>query len=108
MTVSLAQTLARHNILVNGLNLCWIDTGQWDRHHREMGPGVGREEFRGMVEGVIGRFGRPDDVPDMALFLASDLANNISGASIDVSGALSGQITYLPVLMDAMRAQAAR
>jgi NAD(P)-dependent dehydrogenase (short-subunit alcohol dehydrogenase family) len=108
LTTSLAQTLARDNILVNGLNMGWIDTGQWDRHHREMGPGVSREEFRGMVEGVVplGRFGRPEEVVGAALFLASDLATYISGASIDVSGALGGQMTYLPVLMKEMSAKA--
>ena len=56
----------------------------------------------------MGRFGRPDEVSGMVLFLASELANYITGASIDVSGALNGQMTYLPVLMDDMRAMAAR
>jgi NAD(P)-dependent dehydrogenase (short-subunit alcohol dehydrogenase family) len=108
LTTSLAQTLAGDNILVNGLNMGWIDTGQWDRHHREMGPGVTREEFRGMVEGVVplGRFGRPEEIVGAALFLASDLATYISGASIDISGALGGQMTYLPVLMREMSARA--
>lgn len=108
LTTSLAQTVAKDNILVNGLNMGWIDTGQWDRHHAEMGPGVGREEFRRMVQDVIplGRFGTPEEVAHFALFLASDFADYITGASIDVSGALGGQITYMPVLMAEMSRKA--
>ena len=41
----LGQALAPDNILVNSLNMGWINTGQWDRHYKEMPPGVSREEF---------------------------------------------------------------
>lgn len=96
----LGQALAPDNILVNSLNMGWINTGQWDRHYREMPPGVSREEFDEMVLKVVplGRFGTPEDVAGVALFLASDLANFISGVEINVSGGLGGQITYYPRL----------
>jgi 3-oxoacyl-[acyl-carrier protein] reductase len=96
----LGQALAPDNILVNSLNMGWINTGQWDRHYREMPPGVSREEFDEMVLKVVplGRFGTPEDVAGVALFLASDLANFISGVEINVSGGLGGQITYYPKL----------
>jgi NAD(P)-dependent dehydrogenase (short-subunit alcohol dehydrogenase family) len=97
---SLGMSLAPDNILVNSLNMGWIDTGQWDRHYREMGPGVSREAFDAMVLKVVpaGRFGKPEDVAGMALFLASDYASFISGASIDISGGMGGQIAYFPTL----------
>lgn len=97
---SLGMALAKDNILVNSLNMGWIDTGQWDRHYKEMGPGVTRAEFDEMVTKVIplGRFGKPEDVVGIALFLASEQASFITGASIDVSGGLSGQIAYYPTL----------
>lgn len=97
---SLGMNLAKDGILVNTLNLGWIDTGQWDRHYREMPPGVSREEFDEMVLKVVpaGRFGKPEDVAGMALFLASDYASFISAASIDISGGMAGQITYYPTL----------
>lgn len=107
----LGQALAPDNILVNSLNMGWIDTGQWDRHYREMPPGVSREEFNEMVLKVVplGRFGTPEDVAGVALFLASDLASFISGVEINVSGGLGGQITYYPKLKrefgEAMRAR---
>lgn len=97
---SLGMSLARDNILVNSLNMGWIDTGQWERHFRETGPGVTREEFDRMVLKVVplGRFGKPEDVAGMALFLASEYASFISAASIDIAGGLQGQIAYYPTL----------
>lgn len=97
---SLGMSLAKDNILVNSLNMGWIDTGQWDRHYREMGPGVSREEFDAMVMKVvpIGRYGKPEDVAGMALFLASEYASFISAASIDIAGGMGGQIAYFPTL----------
>jgi len=100
LSKSLGMSLAKDNILVNSLNMGWIDTGQWDRHYREVGPGVSREEFDAMALKVVplGRFGKPEDVAGMALFLASDYAAFISAASIDISGGLQGQIAYYPTL----------
>lgn len=87
----------------------WIDTGQWDRHYREMPAGVSREAFDEMVLKVVplGRFGKPQDVAGMALFLASEYAGFISAASIDISGGMGGQIAYFPTLKRDF-AQAAR
>lgn len=100
LSKSLGMSLPKDNILVNSLNMGWIDTGQWDRHFKEMGPGVTREEFDEMVMKVVplGRYGRPEDVAGMALFLASDYASFISGASIDIAGGMGGQIAYFPTL----------
>ncbi|WP_027897448.1 SDR family oxidoreductase [Zestomonas thermotolerans] len=97
---SLGMSLAKDNILVNSLNMGWIDTGQWDRHYKEMPPGVSREEFDAMVLKVVplGRFGKPEDIAGMALFLASEYASFISAASIDISGGMGGQIAYFPTL----------
>ena len=100
LSKSLGMSLAKDNILVNSLNMGWIDTGQWDRHYREIGPGASREEFDQMVLKVVplGRFGKPEEVAGMALFLASDYASFISAASIDIAGGLQGQIAYYPTL----------
>ncbi|HEC51252.1 hypothetical protein LCGC14_0356680 [marine sediment metagenome] len=97
---SLGMSLPKDNILVNTLNMGWIDTGQWDRHFREMGEDVSREEFDAMVMKVVpaGRYGKPEDVTGMVLFLASDFASFISGASIDIAGGMGGQIAYYPTL----------
>lgn len=100
LSKSLGMKLAADGITVNTVNLGWIDTGQWDRHYGEMPPGVSREEFDQMVMKVVpvGRYGQPEDVAGMVLFLASDRASFISAASIDISGGMGGQITYYPTL----------
>ena len=46
----------------------------------------------------LGRFGKPEDVVGMVLFLSSEFANFITAASIDISGGLQGQIAYYPTL----------
>lgn len=100
MSKSLGMSLPKDNILVNTLNMGWIDTGQWDRHYKEMPAGTPREEFDAMVLKVVplGRFGKPEDVAGMALFLASEYASFISAASIDIAGGMGGQIAYYPTL----------
>jgi NAD(P)-dependent dehydrogenase (short-subunit alcohol dehydrogenase family) len=100
LSKSLGMSLPKDNILVNTLNMGWIDTGQWDRHFKEMPPGCTREEFNAMVMKVVpvGRFGKPEDVAGMALFLASEYASFISAASIDIAGGMGGQIAYYPQL----------
>lgn len=109
LSKSLGMSLPKDNILVNSLNMGWINTGQWERHFKEMPSGVTREEFDEMVLKVvpIGRFGRPEDVVGMALFLASDYASFISGASIDIAGGMGGQIAYFPSLKKDFSAQMA-
>lgn len=114
LSKTLGMSLPKDNILVNTLNMGWIDTGQWDRHYREMPEGsCTREEFNRMVLKVVplGRFGTPEDVAGMALFLSSDYASFISAASIDIAGGMQGQIAYYPTLKrdfnDAMKARVA-
>jgi 3-oxoacyl-[acyl-carrier protein] reductase len=102
---SLAMALGPDNILVNTLNMGWIETGQWEKRYAEIGEGVSRDEFFAMANKVVplGRFGKPEDVVGMALFLASDRANYITGASIDIAGGLGGQIAYYPTMQKEMR-----
>jgi 3-oxoacyl-[acyl-carrier protein] reductase len=98
---TLGMSLPKDGILVNTLNMGWIDTGQWNRHFNEMPAGsCTRDEFDQMVLKVVpaGRYGRPEDVTGMVLFLASDRASFISGASIDIAGGMQGQIAYYPTL----------
>ncbi len=101
----LGQQLAKDNILVNSLNMGWIDTGQWDRHYKEMPSTITREEFLEMVVKIVplGRLGQPDEVANVCVFLASDLASYLSAASIDVSGGLQGAIAYYPTLKREMQ-----
>ena len=100
MAKSMGMYLAKDNILVNTLNMGWIDTGQWDRHYSEMSQTISREEFMAMVVKVVpmGRLGRPEEVANIVLFLASELATFLTAGSIDVAGGMQGQIAYYPTL----------
>ena len=101
LSKTLGMSLPKDGILVNSLNMGWIDTGQWNRHFNEMPAGsCTRAEFDEMVLKVVpaGRYGKPEDVVGMALFLASDHASFISAASIDIAGGMQGQIAYYPTL----------
>lgn len=91
LSSSLSMALGPDNILVNSVNMGWIDTGQWSA-----GGVLAAGAFRtaALKTCPLGRMGTPDDVTGIVLFLASKHANYISGASIDVAGGLKGQIAY--------------
>lgn len=82
--LALAKTLAREmgpaGIRVNCVNPGVVDTA--------MTEGGYPPERRAAVTATIplGRFGVPDDVAKACLFLASDLSDYVTGASIDVNG----------------------
>jgi NAD(P)-dependent dehydrogenase (short-subunit alcohol dehydrogenase family) len=90
-TKTLALEVARDNILVNGVNIGYVVTPQWDNIHRRRAPEVPREEFFDHLarqEVPLGRFGEPDEVSGIVVFLLGDRAGYITGASIDVAGGM--------------------
>jgi len=90
-TKTLAMQLAPENILVNSVNPGFVVTPQWKNIHRRRAPEISEEEFFGRMAGTevpLGRFGRPDEVAGVVVFLASDRATYITGASVDVAGGM--------------------
>jgi NAD(P)-dependent dehydrogenase (short-subunit alcohol dehydrogenase family) len=90
-TKTLALELAADGILVNGVNIGYVVTPQWDNIHRRRAPDLPREEFFGELaarEVPLGRFGTPEEVSGIVAFLLSDRASYITGASIDVAGGM--------------------
>ncbi len=90
MTQSLAHELAPHNVTVNAIHPGVLET---ELHSRVVTlfstmQNASEEEswemFRSRIP--LGRFQRPKDIGEMAAFLASDRAENITGASFNVDG----------------------
>lgn len=78
-TKSLARETASNNVLVNAAVVGVIDT----RMTRQI-PRQTLSEIAGMVP--MGRVGRPEEVANVCLFLASELSSYVTGTTINVSG----------------------
>ena len=90
-TKTLALELAKDNVLVNGVNIGFVTTPQWENIHQRRAPEVTREEFFDQLarqEVPLGRFGTPEEVSGLVAFLLSERAGYITGASIDVAGGM--------------------
>lgn len=79
LTKSLAREAAPHNVLVNAAVVGVIDTRMTRQIPRET-----LKEISDMVP--LGRLGRPEEVANVCLFLASDLSSYVTGTTINVSG----------------------
>jgi 3-oxoacyl-[acyl-carrier protein] reductase len=80
LTRHLAKEYAPYNILVNTVAPGPADV---ERNAEILSPEA-REQLRRDIP--LGRFAEPEDISGVVLFLASDAARHITGATIDVNG----------------------
>lgn len=84
ITGALANELAPRGIRVNAINPGYVET----EGTRSTGV-TGSEAAAGFIAATpLGRAGRPDDIADVALFLASDDSRWLTGEKIIASGGL--------------------
>lgn len=85
LTKEMAVDLAKHRIRVNGVapGSIFFPGGSWDKRQREQPEKVAR-----MLREDIpwGRFGTPEEVADVVVFLCSERARWVTGATLPVDG----------------------
>ena len=80
-TKGLATELARHNILVNCVAPGWVAT---DMSNPVLETKAGQKMASTVI--ALGRAGTPEEIAGPILFVASDLANFMTGEIINVNG----------------------
>jgi 3-oxoacyl-[acyl-carrier protein] reductase len=79
VTKVLSKELAKRNIIVNCIAPGVVLT--------EMGKTIPEEVQKEMLRSIpLGRFGEPEEIADVVLFLSSDLVSYITGQTIHVNG----------------------
>ena len=85
LTKEMAVDLAKHRIRVNGVapGSIFFPGGSWEKRQREQPEKVAR-----MLREDIpwGRFGTPEEVADVVVFLCSERARWVTGATLPVDG----------------------
>jgi 3-oxoacyl-[acyl-carrier protein] reductase len=84
LTRSLARELGPQGINVNAIAPGFIETAMTDE--------LPEETRQAYSKGIpLGRFGQPEDVADLALFLSSQAADYITGQVIALDGGMTSQ-----------------
>jgi 2-deoxy-D-gluconate 3-dehydrogenase len=87
MTKALATAWAKDNIQVNAVLPGWIDTDLTRKTRREI------EGFHQRIQArtPAGRWGEPDDLAGVAIFLSAPASDFVTGAAITVDGGYAAQ-----------------
>jgi len=90
LTKGIAEQALKHNVLVNSVCPGIIDTPMMDQVYkkRAKAQGIPYEEAKASAARAVpmGRIGKTEEVANVVVFLASEKASYIAGASINVDG----------------------
>ena len=87
MTRSLAMEFGPQGVRVNSVSPGVIVTAMWERNRAV--PGV-IEQIEGLI--ALRRWGLPEDVADVVVFLASDAARYVTAQTIEVDGGMASTV----------------
>ncbi len=91
LTKAMSLELAKDNITVNALCIGYIESDQWRRKY-DATPNAGSYAEYLAEQGKVvplGRIGRPQEIGDLACFIASERASYITGTAINVDGGMA-------------------
>ena len=80
LTRSAAVALARHGIVVNSLSPGPVETDRFVANFES------RDAARAANDTLLGRLGRPEEIANGAVFLASDESSFMTGADLLIDG----------------------
>jgi len=93
---AMAEAVAGHNIIVNAINPGPIRTERWDglmeRVGKTLGMTAGEYEATFVKDIPLGRVGRPEEIADLVVFLASERASYLTGTSITADGGMTKSV----------------
>jgi len=90
ITKAMANEFGKNGITVNAICPGSTDTGRWTElvtiHARERGISTQEAEKHLVADVPMGRVVKPEDIADLAVFLASARAGMITGCAVNVDG----------------------
>jgi len=93
ITKGVADAVAKHNIVVTAVNPGPIRTERWDGLMERLGKALGLSaaeyEATFVREIPMGRVGRPEEIADLVVFLASERAAFLTGISVTADGGMT-------------------
>lgn len=90
LTHSLAVSLAP-KVRVNAISPGWIEVSNWKKTSARKVP---IHSLRDKEQHLVGRVGKPEDIAEICLFLASEKAGFISGANFVIDGGMTVKMIY--------------
>lgn len=90
LTHSLAVSLGP-NIRVNAISPGWVEVSDWKKSTQRVSPMHRPEDLN---QHPVGRVGKPTDIADACVFLASQEASFITGTNLVVDGGMTVNMIY--------------
>ena len=78
-------------VRVNAISPGWIEVSEWKKKAQREKPGHSKDDKK---QHPVGRVGKPEDIAEMALYLASEKASFITGQNFIIDGGMTKKMIY--------------